>query len=201
MKLNIGCGHKKLEGYINIDSVASVNPDLLHDITQPLPYEDLSVDAILADSILEHFDKYLRFIVFYNWSRVLKIGGIINVKVPDFKVILTKFKKFGFDNFVDTIFGENMLASKTYCGHFGNHKFAYSPKSLKSFVHHFGIDDAKITHDGYDMILVGTKSRHVSQGELDTIIIHSHANSFGDTPDLPLHFVRKKISEFKKGTD
>jgi hypothetical protein len=198
MKLNIGCGNNKLDGYINIDSVGKFNPDLIHDITQTLPYDDLSIDEILAASILEHFDKYMRFIVFFDWVRVLKIGGVVKVKVPDFKIILSKYKKFGFDNFVDSIFGENMLGSKIYCGHYGNHKFAYCPDSLKTFVTCFGIEPQKIIHDGYDMTLVGQKVRHVSQGELDNVLIHSHANSFGDVPDLPLHFIREKISDFQK---
>jgi len=67
MKLHLGCGTKRKEGWINIDSVAALQPDLVHDISQPLPYDDLSADEILAEDILEHFDKYLRFVVFYEY--------------------------------------------------------------------------------------------------------------------------------------
>ena len=92
-----------MEGWINIDSVAALQPDLVHDISQPLPYDDLTVDEILAEDLLEHFDKYLRFVVFYEWVRVLKIGGTMTLQVPDFKKILRKYFKFGYDNFVDFI--------------------------------------------------------------------------------------------------
>ncbi|MCK5179402.1 MAG: hypothetical protein KAR32_07715 [Candidatus Omnitrophica bacterium] len=148
MKLHLGCGTKKLEGWINIDSVEACRPDLLHDISQPLPYDDLTADEILAEDLLEHFDKYLRFVVFYEWVRVLTIGGKVTLQVPDFKKILFKYFKFGYDNFVDFIFGENMWESKTYIGHFGNHKWGYSQKTLPAFVQLFGIEPVNIEKKG-----------------------------------------------------
>ncbi len=199
MKLHLGCGTKKLEGWINVDSIENFQPDLLQDITQPLPYEDLTVEEILAEDLLEHFDKYLRYVVFYEWARVLKIGGKITVQVPDFKKILFKYFKFGYDNFVDFIFGENMWESKTYLGHFGNHKWGYSEKTLQEFVQQFGITPSKIERIGLNLRLTGIKVRHVTQAELDGLTIHSHANQFGGgSGDVTVGFARTKIKEFQK---
>ncbi len=61
MKLHLGCGTKKLPGWINIDSVKDVHPDLAHDLRNPFPYPDFSVEEILAEDLLEHFDKYIRY--------------------------------------------------------------------------------------------------------------------------------------------
>ena len=106
MKLHLGCGTKKMQGYVNIDSVKGVDPDLVHDLTKPFPYKDQSVDEILAEDLLEHFDKYMRILVISEWVRVLKVGGTIIIQVPNFKKILFKYFKFGFNNFVDFILGE-----------------------------------------------------------------------------------------------
>src|SRR3990167_8787058 len=84
IKLHLGCGTNKLPGWVNIDSVAACRPDLVHDITTPLPYADQSADEILAEDLLEHFDKYIRFVVFGEWVRVLKVGGTVTVQVPNF---------------------------------------------------------------------------------------------------------------------
>ena len=198
MKLHLGCGTKKLEGWINIDSVASLQPDLVHDISQPLPYDDLTVDEVLAEDLLEHFDKYLRFVVFYEWVRVLKIGGRITLQVPDFKKILRKYFKFGYDNFVDFIFGENMWESNTYIGHFGNHKWGYSKQTLLDFVKLFGIERRSIETKGLNLYFVGEKTKHVTFQELDQIAIHSHANKFGSGSDhVTIEFAREKIKEFQ----
>lgn len=198
MKLHLGCGTKKLEGWINIDSVEACKPDLLHDISQPLPYDDLTADEILAEDLLEHFDKYLRFIVFYEWVRVLKVGGKVTLQVPNFKKILFKYFKFGYDNFVDFIFGENMWESKIYTGHFGNHKWGYSEKTLPAFVKLFGVEPVSIEKKGLNLHFVGEKKRHVTYEELDQIKIHSHANKFGNgSGDVSVGFARQKIKEFQ----
>ncbi len=198
MKLHLGCGTKKLEGWINIDAVKACHPDLVHDITESLPYEDLSVDEVLAEDLLEHFDKYMRFVVFYEWARVLKVGGRITVQVPNFKKILYRFFKLGYDNFVDIIFGENLWQSKIYNGHFGNHKWGYSEKTLKEFVQLFGIEPVKIERPGLNLRLTAEKKRHVSEEELGRLSIYAHANQFGTaTPRVSLKFAQEKIREFQ----
>ena len=190
-----------MEGWINIDSVAALQPDLVHDISQPLPYDDLTVDEILAEDLLEHFDKYLRFVVFYEWVRVLKIGGTMTLQVPDFKKILRKYFKFGYDNFVDFIFGENMWESKTYIGHFGNHKWGYSKKTLPEFVKLFGIEPLSIETKGLNLYFVGEKIKHIPYQELDEIQIFSHANKFGSRSDhVSVAFAREKIKEFQNNS-
>ena len=198
LKLHLGCGTNKLTGRINIDSVKGCQPDVVHDLMQPLPYSDLTVDEILAEDLLEHFDKYMRFVVFYEWARVLKIGGKATLQVPNFKKILFRFFKFGFDNFVDFIFGENMWRSEVYIGHFGNHKWGYSEKSLKSFVEQFGIRPIEVKTAGLNIRLVGEKERHVSVEELDKIMIYSHANKTGiGKSHLSFKEVREKIKTFQ----
>ena len=198
LRLHLGCGPKKLSGWVNIDSVKEFQPDLIHDISQPLPYEDGSVDEILAEDLLEHFDKYMRFLVFGEWTRILKIGGKITVQVPNFKKILFRYFKFGYNNFVDFIFGENLLRSEIYIGHFGNHKWGYSTETLKDFVQLFGIEPSKIKQTGLNIRLEGEKKRHICVGELENIQIYSHANAKGiGEAQRSLGYVKQRVKEFQ----
>ena len=198
IKLHLGCGTNKLAGWVNIDSVAALKPDLVHDIAQVLPYPDLSVDEILAEDLLEHFDKYMRFVVFGEWARVLKLGGRITVQVPNFRKILFRYFKFGYDNFVDFIFGENILRSEVYIGHFGNHKWGYSEESLKNFVKQFGIEPLSIEKKGLNLRLTGEKKHHVSAIQLGKIEIYSHANATGiGKASLPFAMVKEKIRVYQ----
>ena len=200
IKLHVGCGKNKLTGWVNIDAVKACEPDIVHDIMKPLPYADQSVDEILAEDLLEHFDKYMRFVVFGEWARVLKVGGRLTVQVPNFKRILLKFFKFGYDNFVDYLFGENMIRSEVYIGHFGNHKWGYSPKTLQDFVKLFGIEPIEVKNKGLNVRLVGEKRQHVNQQELDQLMIYSHANATGiGDPFMSLKTAREKIKVFENG--
>ena len=109
MKLHVGCGTNKIPGWVNIDSVASCQPDQVHDLSKALPYADQTADELKAEGVLEHFDKYMRYVVVGDWVRVLKVGGLIHLELPDFKKILfNRYFKFKFDDLMDTIFGENL---------------------------------------------------------------------------------------------
>ena len=147
--------------------------------------------------MLEHFDKYMRFVVAGEWARVLKTGGTITIQVPNFKKILFRYFKFGFDNFVDFIFGENLWNSRIYIGHFGNHKWGYSEKSLSEFLKLLGFTAISVETKGLNIRYVGRKEKYVMQQELDKLSIHSHANKFGPGPDaVTLGFAREKIKNF-----
>lgn len=202
MKLHLGCGTKKLEGWINIDSVSACCPDVVHDITQPLPYADLTVDEILAEDLLEHFDKYIRYVVFAEWTRVLRLGGRITVQVPNFKKILWRYFKFGYDNFVDFIFGENLWESKIYIGHFGNHKWGYCDKTLKEFVSLFGIEPVALEFPGLNLRMTGIKRKHVRLEDLGDLKIRSHANKCGRGEEfVSLKSACEKIESFRKSPE
>jgi len=197
-KINLGCGTTKLNGWINIDAVAGCKPDLVHDCLDPLPYPDCSVDKILAKDLLEHFDKYSRFIVLEDWARVLKRGGTIRLIVPDFKKILLMFLKTNFDNVLDMIFAENMFNSKVYIGHFGNHKWGYTKKNLELFLRIFGLKIIHIKTVENNIECIAHKERHVTRKELDNLFVYSYANDFGNGKDrIQLSTIRTEINKFR----
>ncbi len=55
IKLHLGCGHIKKKGWVNIDILKSVNPDICIDIgSKKLPYKNGSVIEIFSDNLFEH---------------------------------------------------------------------------------------------------------------------------------------------------
>jgi SAM-dependent methyltransferase len=85
MKLNIGCGFNKLDGYVNVDMFAECAPDKLWDLNRtPWPFEDDSVDEIVAHHVLEHLgqDVQVFFAIIREIYRVVRHDGRFKVTVP-----------------------------------------------------------------------------------------------------------------------
>ena len=82
MKLNIGCGEYKLQGYVNIDAQEEVGPDLVAEAWS-LPFEDNSVSEIYAGHVYEHMTKEDGNRALREFHRVLKPGGLLTVVIPD----------------------------------------------------------------------------------------------------------------------
>lgn len=81
-RLNLGCGEKKLPGYVNVDVCGQ--PDVKCDLgTFPWPFEDESADEILAEHFLEHVADYERTV--FEIHRILKPNGVFHFKVPHFR--------------------------------------------------------------------------------------------------------------------
>jgi hypothetical protein len=76
VKLNIGAGNTRIEGFDPIDIKRG------HDAAC-LNVPDGSVEEIRASHILEHFPASQVLQVLEGWTRALKPGGIIRIAVPD----------------------------------------------------------------------------------------------------------------------
>jgi predicted SAM-dependent methyltransferase len=82
MKLNLGSGNIRIDGFINVD----VNPryaDVVHDLRViPYPFQDDSVESIVAHHIVEHLTvaEHLNFM--NECWRILDKNGILELVFP-----------------------------------------------------------------------------------------------------------------------
>ena len=73
VRLNLGCGHAILEGWINVDKYnprAEVKADILK-----LPFAANSADEILMSHVIEHLPWRKHIDIFESLHRILKMGG------------------------------------------------------------------------------------------------------------------------------
>lgn len=96
--VELGCGfNKTVPQAIGVDRVAKDEAcqnlaghrpcvaDVQADVSQPLPFPDLSVDTIIARHVLEHITDTIETLT--NWNRVLKIGGRLLIAVPNQELV------------------------------------------------------------------------------------------------------------------
>jgi predicted SAM-dependent methyltransferase len=83
LKVNLGCGNKKIEGFLNIDVNPDFRPDMVLDLNiLPYPFASNSVDHILAAQILEHLQIHcIDFLK--EVYRILKPDGVIELYMPN----------------------------------------------------------------------------------------------------------------------
>lgn len=82
--LNLGCGYNKIPGYHNIDKDINCKPDVNLDIEKDkLPFEDSSVDQVVANHILEHLGEGF-FHLLQEVYRVCKNGATFMIEVPHY---------------------------------------------------------------------------------------------------------------------
>ena len=90
IRLNLGCGRVRSNGWINIDRVANFDV-VAHDITKPLPYGDATVDFVYASHVLEHLDLQEANALLLEIHRVLKSSGIVRLVVPDLEEVARSY--------------------------------------------------------------------------------------------------------------
>lgn len=82
-KINLGCGYRQLEGYINIDNRKCCNPDLLCNVINGLPFSDSSMAYVRAYDFLEHIPIGKTIDVIEEIWRVLEPNGLFESMTPD----------------------------------------------------------------------------------------------------------------------
>lgn len=168
MKLNLGCGSATPDGWVNVDfgPGARLNkiPILryasrfifkldwdssifIHDLRQPLPWGDNSVDYIYSSHTLEHLTKIDGEHLAVEAFRVLEPGGVIRIVVPDLRQVVDRYVSGTVDaadflsllsavdtkrrSFLRRVFG--MLAGS-------GHRCMYDAKSLSRLLESVGFE-------------------------------------------------------------
>jgi SAM-dependent methyltransferase len=85
VRLNLGCGDKILEGYINVDFAESRKgnkPDIIADL-RALQFKPDYADEILSVHVIEHFYPWEAEELLSHWKDILKPGGKLVLECPN----------------------------------------------------------------------------------------------------------------------
>lgn len=86
LKFNMGCGQNKLEGYVNVDSMAEGGPDEVFDLERtPWPWPDNCAEEVVFNHSLEHMggDPKVFLAIMVELYRICAPGARVNIRVPD----------------------------------------------------------------------------------------------------------------------
>ena len=143
MRLNVGCGHVPLEGYVNVDMRALPGVDVVAE-AGALPFEAETVAEIHSAHLLEHFPvEQLRRVVLPHWRALLRPGGELRAVVPDAEAMLADFAAglMPFDDLREVTYG-----LQEYAGDF--HFNMFSREGLRTLLREAGFADVSFAFQG-----------------------------------------------------
>lgn len=113
-KLNLGSAGRKKEGYVNVDWLSLVKPDVEHNLNVfPYPFKDNEFDLVEATHIIEHLDR--PFDVMKEIYRISKPNAKIVIKVPHFSRAMGHPEHFhGFDVTFPNYFNKKFIETGYY---------------------------------------------------------------------------------------
>ena len=91
MKLHLGCFHKKIYGFTNVDIRPEVQPDLVDDCMKLTKFENNSIDLIYTSHMMEHANRKDGLEGFKRYYEVLKTGGKLYISVPDLEMVFRHY--------------------------------------------------------------------------------------------------------------
>jgi predicted SAM-dependent methyltransferase len=83
LAINFGAGWRPLEGWVNVDIAAAPGIDVVHDVTEGLPFGTGSAQAILAEHLIEHLTRDAAVDFLSECHRVLATRGVVRLSTPD----------------------------------------------------------------------------------------------------------------------
>lgn len=134
LMLHIGCGKVYFNGWINID-IGSEKADLKHDIVNPLPYEDNTIDFIYNEHLIEHLTVQDGLVVLSDFYRVLKKGGVLRIATPNLDYVMFKYFFFWRRQNWITQYGYTWMKTKAeminICFRDWGHQYLYNRQELE----------------------------------------------------------------------
>jgi len=140
IKLHIGCGWRNFgKEWIHIDGGNYDHLDY-KSITDLAQFKNNSVDLIYASHVFEYFDRKEAADLLKEWHRILKLGGILRLAVPDFNTMIKLyfFNQITLNNILGPLYGKMKMDDKIIY-----HKTVYDFTSIEKILFDNGFNDIK----------------------------------------------------------
>lgn len=146
-RMNVGCGYDVRSGYLNVDLQPKHSPDLVADATHLPMLPSGYFQEILAQDVLEHFERARTQPALDEWNRLLEEDGILILRVPslfDLFEMLSAPERRGFDQAQEIV--HLLYGTQAYTGDY--HLTSFTPELLDGYLARAGflVCEASLLH-------------------------------------------------------
>ena len=143
VRLNLGCGHVPLPGFVNVDMRELPGVDVIA-VLDDLPVPEGSLAEIFSAHVLEHFpgEELSRRLLPY-WRSLLRPGGVFRAVVPDIAAMANGYSSgaIGFETFREVLYGGQEYQGDT-------HYNGFSAAHLGSLLADAGFEEVAVIAEG-----------------------------------------------------
>jgi hypothetical protein len=142
-RLNLGCGHIALDGYLNVDRRALPGVDIVAEVDR-LPFGEGQLAEIFSAHLLEHFpQEQLRRSLLPYYFGLLRAGGKFAAVVPDAEAMLRHYAagSYPYDDLREVLYG-----GQDYDGDF--HFNMFTPASISDYLREAGFINPQVLASG-----------------------------------------------------
>lgn len=167
IKINLCCGARPIDGYINIDSWPAPGVDVVMDARE-VQYDPGTVDEVVMFHCIEHFtldDACALIRKVFSW---LKPGGHVIMEGPDVFKAVTKCRTGDFDA-IRAIFGDITELRKDKDGY--QHKWGWTGSLMQQELASAGFNVSEVQdglshspHEWRDYRVIGFKPKEAAHG-------------------------------------
>jgi SAM-dependent methyltransferase len=153
LRLDIGCGLSKRQGFIGLDVRKTDNVDVIAD-ARMLPFKNNAFTHVFSSHLIEHFSQKATKEVLREWLRVLRQGGTMELRCPDLRARALLFFLNPTWRNIENIYGE-----QDFEGNF--HKCGFSYGLMKSLLESLGLKRVRRVIKGYKGVPFLPDSLHI----------------------------------------
>lgn len=170
LRLHVGCGPERLQGWINVDIQAHPAVDLILDARASLPFPDASLTHVFAEHFLEHLDLDEGRGFLGECRRVLRPGeGVLRVSTPNLDWVWCTHYRYPADEATKRAGARHLNEAF----HGWGHRYLYNDVVLRDVLEEAGFDRIRFFRYGES-----------DRRELEGLERHQ-VNRFGSTEELP----------------
>lgn len=138
-KVNVGCGPKPRDGWINIDIQPFPSVDVVMDVTKEWNFK--SVDYVYAEHFIEHLalEDGVEFLV--NAGKSLKNEGWIRLSTPNIEWVLKTHYDWANNGDEAKLLASVTATNRAFYG--WGHRFLYSPWILQKILQECGYQNVR----------------------------------------------------------
>ncbi len=115
--------------------------EIYHDLREPLPYEDESVDFIFSEHFIEHLTRDEGILLLKECYRVMKRGAVIRFSQPNLGSIIDAYNRNDVSNQAWKPKNKCLMINEGL--RFWNHKHVYDFEDFEEVVREAGFSEIK----------------------------------------------------------